>query len=44
MGKKTVLIADQTIQRRKAFIMRKDSDIGVNLVADNSKMGPSKSV
>ena len=43
MAKKTVLIADQTTQKRKVFTMRKDSDTGVNLAADNSKIGPNKS-
>ena len=43
MGKKTVLIADQIIPRKKVFTMRKDSDTGVNLAAGNSRIKPSKS-
>jgi hypothetical protein len=42
MAKKSVLIADQTTQRRKVFTMRKDSDTDVNLAADNSGIGPNK--
>ena len=44
MGKKTVLIADQSTQKRKVFMMNKGSGIGVNHAAGNSRIEPGKSV
>jgi hypothetical protein len=44
MGKKTVLIADQSTQKRKVFMMNKGSGIGVNHAAGNSRIKPGKSV
>jgi len=43
MGKKTVLIAGQTIPRKKVFIRNKGSGTGVNLVAGNSRIKHNKS-
>jgi len=42
MGKKTVLIAVQTIQRKKGFITSSDNGIGVDLVVGSFKIIPSK--